>query len=50
MIELGFEHSDPMLLSASNYVLSKLNNGLDPIIREMELQSIDPILTNLASV
>ena len=27
MIELGFEHSDPMLLSASNYVLSKLNNG-----------------------
>ncbi|MBS71499.1 MAG: hypothetical protein CMO20_00910, partial [Thermoplasmata archaeon] len=48
MIELGFEHSDPMLLSASNYVLSKLNNGSwTQSSEKMEFQNIDPILTNL---
>ena len=48
MIELGFEHSDPMLRSASNYVLSKLNNGSwTQSSEKMEFQSIDPILTNL---
>ena len=48
MIELGFEHSDPMLRSATNYVLSKLNNGSwTQSSEKMEFQSIDPILTNL---